>query len=138
VRGADRDDPDGPGYPGYLGAAQLRQHGGADIRTLTSDAARVGFPMTRFGPDETILHQPAAGHFSPRRYISLATQSARANGATITAGTVRALRTSTTGVEAERDGVRRGVPRQQPDTEHPAQAGSDQAGAGGHNSSPSA
>jgi len=99
---------DGPGYPGYLGvAAQLRQHGGTDIRTLTPDAARVGFPMTRFGPDETILHQPTAGHLSPRRYVSLATQSALANGATIIAGTVRALRTSTTGVEAELDDGRR-------------------------------
>lgn len=51
---------DSPGHPGYLGvAAELRQRGDADIRILTADAARSGFPMTRFGPDETILHQPA-------------------------------------------------------------------------------
>jgi hypothetical protein len=34
---------------------------------MTADAACAGFPMIRFGPDETILHQPTAGHFSPRR-----------------------------------------------------------------------
>jgi sarcosine oxidase len=90
---------DGPGYLGV--AAELRQHSGADIRTLTTDAARAGFPMARFGPDETILHQPAAGYFSPRRYVTLATQSAQGNGATITTGTVRALRTSATGIAAE-------------------------------------
>jgi glycine/D-amino acid oxidase-like deaminating enzyme len=61
---------DGPGYLSV--AAQLREHSGADIRTLTADAACAGFPMVRFGPDETILHQPAAGHFSPRRYVALA------------------------------------------------------------------
>jgi glycine/D-amino acid oxidase-like deaminating enzyme len=99
---------DGPGYPGYLDvAAELRQRSDADIRILTADAARSGFPMTRFGPGETILHQPAAGHFSPRRYVTLATQSARGNGVTITSGTVRALCTSTTGVEAELDDGRR-------------------------------
>jgi len=88
--------------PGYLEVAkQLRQHSGADIRTLTADAARARFPMVRLDPDETILHQPAAGYFSPRRYVTLATRSAQGNGATITLGTVRALHTSATGVEAE-------------------------------------
>ena len=50
--------------------------------------------MIRFGPDETILHRPAAGHFSPRRYVALAMQSAQGNGATIGPGTVQALHTS--------------------------------------------
>src|SRR5690242_21958968 len=50
---------DGPGYLSV--ATQLREHGGADIRTLTADAACADYPMIRFGPDETILHQPAAG-----------------------------------------------------------------------------
>ena len=94
--------------PGYLSvAAQLREHSGADIRTLTADAACAGFPMVRFGPDETILHQPAAGHFSPRRYVALAMQSAQGNGAAIASGTVRALHTSATGTEAELDDGRR-------------------------------
>jgi len=88
-------------------AALLREQSGADIRTLTADAACAGFPMVRFGPDETILHQPAAGHFSPRRYVTLATQSAQGDGATITSGTVRVLRTSATGMEAELDDGRR-------------------------------
>ena len=96
---------DGPDYLSV--AAQLREHSGADIRTLTADAACAGFPMVRFGPDETILHQPAAGHFSPRRYVALAMQSAQANGAAITSGTVRALHTSATGTEAELDDGRR-------------------------------
>lgn len=91
--------PGAPGYPGV--AAWLREQHGADIRVLTAEAARVSFPMARFGPGETILHQPTAGHFSPRRYVALATQSAQGNGATITPGTVQALRTSTAGVEAE-------------------------------------
>jgi sarcosine oxidase len=95
---------DGPGYPGV--AARLREQG-ADIRTLTADAACAGFPMARFGPDETVLYQPAAGHFSPRRYVALATQSAQGNGATITPGTVRVLHTSAAGVEAELDDGRR-------------------------------
>ncbi|HUY49304.1 MAG TPA: FAD-dependent oxidoreductase [Streptosporangiaceae bacterium] len=73
----------------------------AEIRTLTADAACVGFPMARFGRDETILYQPAAGHFSPRRYVALATRSAQADGATITLGTVRALHMSATETEAE-------------------------------------
>jgi sarcosine oxidase len=86
----------------YLSVAdQLRQHRGADIRTLTADAARAGFPMARFGPDETILHQPAAGHFNPRRYVTLATQSSQGHGAAIISGTVRALRSCATGIEAE-------------------------------------
>ncbi len=89
----------GPGYRGV--AAEIRERHGADIRTLTADEARAGFPMVRFGPDETILHQPAAGHFSPRRYVALATQSAQAYGATITSGAVRVLRTYGAGVEAE-------------------------------------
>jgi sarcosine oxidase len=88
--------------PGYLSvAAGIRGKHGADIRALTADAARAVFPVARFGPDETILHQPAAGHFSPRRYVALATQSARANGATIISGTIRALRMSATGADAE-------------------------------------
>jgi sarcosine oxidase len=94
--------------PGYLTvAAQLREQSGADIRTLTADETRTGFPMARFGPDETILHQPAAGHFSPRRYIALATQSAQGNSATIAQGSVRVLHMSATGMEAELDDGRR-------------------------------
>ena len=96
--------PDGPGH--LTVAARLREQG-ADIRALTGDAARAGFPMARFGPDETILHQPAAGHFSPRRYVARATQSAQGNGATIIPGTVRVLHTSAAGVEAELDDGRR-------------------------------
>jgi len=96
------------GGPDYLGvAAEIRERHGADIRTLTTDETRAGFPMVRFGPDETILHQPAAGHFSPRRYIALATRSAQACGAAITPGTVRGLRTSAAGVDAELDDGRR-------------------------------
>ena len=90
------------GGPGYLSvAAQLREQSGADIQTLTADAARVAFPMARFGPDETILHQPTAGHFSPRRYVALALGSAQRDGATVTSGAVRVLHTSATGMEAE-------------------------------------
>jgi sarcosine oxidase len=63
--------------------------------------------MIRFGPDETILHQPAAGYFSPRRYVALAMQSAHSNGAAIASGTVQALHTSATGTEAELDDGRR-------------------------------
>jgi sarcosine oxidase len=96
---------DGPDYLSV--AAQLREHSGADIRTLTADAACAGFPMVRFGPDETILHQPAAGHFSPRRYVALAMQSAQGNGTAIASGTVRALHTSATGTEAELNDGRR-------------------------------
>ena len=97
-----------PGGPDYLSvAARIRERRSAEIQTLTTDAAHTGFPMVRLSPDETILYQPAAGHFSPRRYVSLATQSARANGATVTSGTVRALHTSATGAEAELDDGRR-------------------------------
>ena len=95
------------GGPGYLSAAaRIGERQSAEIRTLTADAASAGFPMVRFGPDETIWYQPAAGYFSPRRYVALATQSAQAHGATITSGTVRALHTSTTGTEAELGGRR--------------------------------
>lgn len=89
------------GGAGHLGAA-ARTGGrhGAEVRALTAEKARDGFPMARFGPGETIMHQPAAGHFSPRRYVAAATRSAQAAGATVVAGTVRALRTSATGVEA--------------------------------------
>jgi sarcosine oxidase len=96
---------DGLGYLGVV--AQLREHSGADIRTLTADAVCADFPMVRFGTGETILHQPAAGHFSPRRYVALAMQSAQGNGAAIALGTVRALHTSATGTEAELDDGRR-------------------------------
>jgi len=96
------------GGPDYLGvAARIRERPSAEIRTLTADAACVGFPMVRFGPDETILYQSAAGYFSPRRYVALATQSARADGATITPDAVRALHLSATGTEAELDDGRR-------------------------------
>jgi sarcosine oxidase len=96
------------GGPNYLSvAARIRERQSAEIRTLTADAACAGFPLVRFGPDETILYQPAAGYFSPRRYVALATQSAQANGATITSGAVRVLHTSTVGTEAELDDGRR-------------------------------
>jgi sarcosine oxidase len=96
------------GGPGYLSvAAAIREQQSTDIQTLTADAASAGFPMVRFGPDETILYQPAAGYFSPRRYVALATQSAQANGATITSGTVRTLHVSATGTVAELDDGRR-------------------------------
>ncbi len=88
--------------PGYLSAAgSIRAKHGADIRALAADEARAAFPMARFSLDETIVHQPAAGHFSPGRYVALATQSARASGATIIPGTVRALHRSATGMDAE-------------------------------------
>jgi sarcosine oxidase len=88
--------------PGYLGvAAQIRERHGSGIRTLTPAEARTGFPMLRFGADEMILHQPGAGHFSARRYVALATEAARAQGAAIVPGTVHALRSSGTGVDAE-------------------------------------
>jgi len=90
------------GGPGYLTvAARIRERQNADIRTLTADAARAAFPIARFGPNETILHQPAAGHFSPRRYIAAALDSAQRHGATVTSGVVRALHSSATGMEAE-------------------------------------
>jgi glycine/D-amino acid oxidase-like deaminating enzyme len=90
------------GGPDYRSAAAaIRDKHGADIRVLTADAARAAFPMARFGPDETILYLPAAGHFSPSRYVALAVQSARADGATIISGTVRDLRMSATGADAE-------------------------------------
>jgi sarcosine oxidase len=96
------------GGPDYLSvAAGIRERQNADIRTLTADAACAAFPMARFGPDETILYQPTAGHFSPRRYVALATQSAHAAGATIVSGAVRVLRMSATGTEAELDDGRR-------------------------------
>jgi sarcosine oxidase len=96
------------GGPGYLTvAAKIRERHSADIQTLTAAAACAGFPMARFGPDETILYQPAAGHFSPRHYVALATRSAQGDGATITPGTVQVLHTSATGVEAELDDGRR-------------------------------
>jgi sarcosine oxidase len=88
-------------------AAEIRERQSAEIRTLTAEAAHTDFPMARFGPDETILYQPAAGHFSPRRYVVLATRSAQTDGATITSGTVLALHTSATGAEAELDDGRR-------------------------------
>lgn len=91
--------PDGPDYLGV--AAGIRRRHGADISALTADQARVIFPVARFSPDETILHQPAAGYFSPRRYVTAATRSARSAGAVVISGTVRALRTSSTGVDAE-------------------------------------
>jgi sarcosine oxidase len=97
-----------PGGPDYLSvAAGVRERHSADIRTLTEDEARADFPMARFGPDETIVHQPAAGHFSPRGYVALARQSAQADGATITSGTVRVLHMSAAGTEAELDDGRR-------------------------------
>ena len=96
------------GGPDYLSAAaRIRERQSADIRTLTADAACADFPMVRFGSDETILYQPAVGYFSPRRYVALATQSAQADGVTITSGAVRALHTSATETEAELDDGRR-------------------------------
>jgi len=89
------------GGPDYLSvAAQIRERQSADIRTLTADAACASFPMARFSRDETIWYQRAAGYFSPRRYVALATRSAQARGATITSGTVRALHLSATGIKA--------------------------------------
>jgi sarcosine oxidase len=90
------------GGPGHLSAAAtIGERPSAEIRTLTADAASAAFPMVCFGPDQTIWYQPAAGYFSPRRYVALATQAAQADGATITSGAVRALHTSVTGIEAE-------------------------------------
>jgi sarcosine oxidase len=92
---------DGPG------AVPFRGHSGAPVQALTADTAHAGFPMARFSQDETILHQPGAGHFSPRRYVALARQSAQHDGAAVIPGTVRVLRTSAIGAEAELDDGRR-------------------------------
>jgi sarcosine oxidase len=97
--------PDGPDY--LAAAAALREQHGADMRVLTADETRAGFPMTRFSPGETIVHQPGAGHFSPRRYVALATQAAENHGAEIIPGTVQALRTSAAGAAAELSDGRR-------------------------------
>lgn len=95
--------PGDPRYPGNAGGNRGRH--GAAVRALTAGQALAEFPMVRFSPDETVWHQPAAGYFSPRRYIALANRSAQNHGAVITAGTVKRLRTSATGAEAElRDG----------------------------------
>jgi sarcosine oxidase len=96
---------DGPGEPGA--AVPFSGRSGAHVQALTADTARTGFPMARFSQGETILHEPGAGHFSPRRYVALARQSAQHDGATIIPGTVRVLRTSATGTEAELDDGRR-------------------------------
>jgi sarcosine oxidase len=94
--------------PGYLGvAAEIRERHGSDIRILTSAETATRFPMLQLGSDETILYQPEAGHFSPRRYVALATQAARDQGAIIDPGTVQALRSSGTGIEAELSDGRR-------------------------------
>jgi sarcosine oxidase len=96
------------GGPDYLSvAARVRERQSAGIRNLTADEACASFPMARFSRDETIWYQPAAGYFSPRRYVALATQAALAHGATITSGTVRALHLSGTGIEAELSDGRR-------------------------------
>lgn len=97
--------PGGPDYPGA--AAALREQHGANIQVLTADEARAVFPMARFSPGETIVHQPGAGHFSPRRYVTLARAAAENHGAEIIPGTVRALRTSPAGAETELDDGRR-------------------------------
>jgi sarcosine oxidase len=83
------------------GAITTDQPAAAGPGTLTLAAARTRFPMLALGPDETISYEPAAGYFSPRRYVALATQSARASGAVFVSGTVRALRIHAAGVEAE-------------------------------------
>jgi hypothetical protein len=58
VRGANRDDLRRPDYLSV--AAKIRERHSAEIRTMTADTACAGFPMVRFGPDETILPDPAA------------------------------------------------------------------------------
>jgi sarcosine oxidase len=91
-----------PGGPPYLRvAAEIRDRYGADVRVLDVSEVNAAFPMARLDLDETILYQPTAGHFSPRRYVALATQSARADGATIIPASVRNLRVTGAGVEAE-------------------------------------
>lgn len=88
--------------PGFPGTAQP----GSGIQVLTAAETRALFPMLRFS-GEVIRYQPDAGYFSPRRYIALATRSARRQGASIVPGTVHALRNSGAGIEAELgDGTR--------------------------------
>jgi glycine/D-amino acid oxidase-like deaminating enzyme len=96
---------DGPDCCGATAETSTRP--GPDIRVLTPGQASAEFPMLRFRPGEAILHQPGAGHFSPRRYVALATAAARAHGAEIVPGAVRALRSSAAGIEAELDDGRR-------------------------------
>lgn len=97
----------GPGDPGYLGVAGTRGRPGTDVQVLNADEAGASFPMIRFGPEEKTWYQPAAGYFSPRRYIALANRSAQDYGAVFAPGIVRALRESGAGVEAELDDGRR-------------------------------
>jgi hypothetical protein len=52
-----------PAVSDYLGvAAEIHDQHGADIRIMTADHVSAEFSMGRFGPGETILHQPVAGH----------------------------------------------------------------------------
>jgi sarcosine oxidase len=81
--------------------ARLREQHGTDISVLTPGEANARFPMAAFDSSETVVSQPDAGHFSPRRYVTLCLQSARSSGATVISGTVQALRVSGGGVEAE-------------------------------------
>jgi hypothetical protein len=60
-----------PGGPPYLRvAAEIRDRYGADVRVLDVSEVNAAFPMARLDLDETILYQPTAGHFSPRRYVA--------------------------------------------------------------------
>ena len=98
----------GPGHSGTAGEASARS--GPGIRTLTPAEARAAWPMIQF-PGEAVRYQPDGGHFSPRRYVSLAMQEACAQGARIVTGTVRGLRSAgrgsrlswATGVELRAD-----------------------------------
>lgn len=82
----------------------LRAGAEADLSPAPSLAASdlaAMFPRLRFGPGERVLYDADAGYFSPRRYVESATSGAQELGALVVTGTVRALRTSAAGVEAE-------------------------------------
>jgi sarcosine oxidase len=82
-------------------AAALRDWLELDVRELGPAERRASFPAMSFAESEAVLFEPAGGHFSPRRYVRLATAAATVAGATVVRSVVRRLRVTAAGVEAE-------------------------------------
>ncbi|HEX6699485.1 MAG TPA: FAD-binding oxidoreductase [Gaiellaceae bacterium] len=95
--------PEAEAPPVVEAAAALRAWLELDVRELPVAERRARFPELAFEESETVLFEPSGCHFSPRRYVALATAAAASAGASLVRRVACRVDVAADGVEVELD-----------------------------------